>query len=165
MQEVAYCELRVMRCAVEPDAPYEEREDGERVLAEVAHEVEYGMIVERHTYTHVMKRRRITLQVLYRIGICMEYVRTVYYRLRHRRGTLYKVVVVGIHAGYHVSSHLTVKQTHQSSLLSTFKMRYARGQHHLEIAGGIFKPRQYRPPEKHVIVAFHICHYAAARLF
>lgn len=162
MQEIGYGELAIFSCAIEPDAPHEQRKYSERELAEVVLEVEYGVVVERNSHAHVVERGRVALQVLYGIGVGVEYVGTVEYGLRHRCGALYEIVVVGIDAGYHVAAHPTVEQTHQGRLLAALKVWHARGQHHFEVAGVVLKTRQHRPPEKHVVVALYVSHDAPA---
>ena len=122
------------------------------------------MVVERNGHTHVVERGRVALQVLYGIRIGMKYVWVGHHLVRGGCGPLYQVVIVGIHAGYHVCAHAVAQQVHQHGLLAALQQMAPGRQHYLEEVLRCLKVGQYGSPEEHVIVALHIGYDTAARV-
>ena len=160
--EVGDGELGVVGRAVVPDAPYEEGEDGERVLPHVFLEVEHLVVVERHHHAHVVQRWRVALEVLNGVDVGVEYVGVAHDVLRGLRGPLHEEVVVGVDAGYHVLAHVVAHEVHEHLFLA-LGQAHLRGQHHLEVVLVVLELAQHRAPEEHVVVALHIGHDALAR--
>ena len=123
------------------------------------------MIVKRHGDTHVMQRRRITLEILDGIDVGMEDIRALKHPFRLSCAPLNHIVIVGIHTGYHVlAQRFSFEEVHQHRLLSTRQIALRR-QHHLEIALIVLKFAEHRPPEVDIIVTLDIGHNPMARLF
>ena len=74
-------------------------------------------------------------------------------------GSLQQVVIVGIDAGYHIASH-TIAHKRQEGRLLALREIGTYGKHHLKITCLILELAQYHTPEEHVVIAFHVCHYA-----
>ena len=86
----------------------------------------------------------------------MEDIGSGEYRFRGIGSPLDQIVVVCIHAGYHIFAHPLLQQVHQHRLLAPFQLLGARGQRHLEVDLWGFQSGEHRAPEKHIIVALHI---------
>ena len=146
--------LSVLVC---PDAPYEERQDNLAVLLHECFERKDVSVVECAHHASRMQSRSIALVVLDGVGIGVEDVGTGEQRLADWCSALHEVVVIGIHASYHVIAKPRPEFIHQGSFLA-FAEGKSRGEHHFELDMFSLEVLQYGAPKEDIIVAFHVCH-------
>ena len=158
-------EILIIWCSVIPNAPNEQRENGDGILAQKLVHVENHMIIERYGHANIVQRRTETLQILDGVGIRVKDIRIGNDFLRRQRSSLDEEIIISIHASNHVLAHLLRKQVHEHRLLSALQLKLTRRQHHLEISPVILKPTQHGAPEEHVIIALDVSDNPTSRVF
>ena len=98
-----------------------------------------------------MKTWCIALEVLYRIYVCMQDVRTLAQLPADRGLPLHEPVVVGIHACNHVWPQLV----HHCGFLALHQ-RGVGGKHYLEANLGALELVQDAAPESYVVITFYV---------
>ena len=162
--EVGYGEGSELAAAVHHDVPHKEGEDDTAVAGEETDKVEVGSVIERCHDADIMQRGGITLVVLYGIDEGVYDVGVAKHEGGVVVGSLQKVVVIGIDAGYHVATHTVTHEGKKSGLLALGETGTGR-EHHFEVACIVFELAEYHAPEEYVVVAFDVGYDTAALTF
>ena len=150
---------------IRPDIPHEKTVDNLAVVLQEGLEVEDFTVVERSHHADTLQNGRIALVVFDGIDDGMQHVWRRTYLMAHRGGTLLKVIVVGIDAGYHLRSQAIGKR----HLLAAAE-RIAAGKQDFEMQTTpsrlidlVLHLAQKLVPEENVIVTLHIGYNAQCR--
>ena len=140
-----------------PDAPHEERPDDFAVFLHECLERKDVPVVERAHDASRMQGGCVALVVLDGVGIGVQDERRGNEFAAYLGSTLHKVVVVRIHASYHVFSERRPKLVHQGSFLALAEC-LARGEHHFKLDAVGLEVAQDSAPEEDIVVALNVSH-------
>ena len=163
--EVAEGETVVAAIGVCPDVPQEEAVDDLAILLQEGGKIEDVVVIERGHDADALQRGGIALEVLYGIDVGVEHIGRSAELLADGRGALLEIVIVGIHAGYHVEPE-TIAHGHLFTPAEGISAGEGDIESHLPPFAvchvGSYVIEQLLP-EQDVVVALYVCHDAAWR--